>query len=422
MANRFPLVFDKTGKSLEELPTGDNLDLTGSSVVNAINITASGTLQVDTITANSVSVNGTQLATVATTNDYNDLINKPTLFSGDYNDLTNKPSSITADWNDITNKPVIASKLSQLVNDTNFVSNAQVNIIPSQVTGLADIASSGSFNDLSDVPNFVTNEQINGGTLTVEVSNTGDLQGSVFADDSSIMVDHLNNELIANKLKTDVIESDDFSLVATDNVSITTPQFFLLRSQSFEINNNNAGTDISDQDRIRFQGVVDFGLATVTGLELETVTGDLKGSVFADDSTVIVDSINNIVTAATINGNTVTSNSIVTDLISNSNGLTVQSNNGIQLLPNGILNVPNASTITLAATQGISLSATDNLTLSSSFGKIKISGNVPSTSIGETGDEEGMVAFDNTYSYYCTAAYDGLTNIWKRVAWSGDTW
>jgi len=47
---------------------------------------------------------------------------------------------------------------------------------------------------------------------------------------------------------------------------------------------------------------------------------------------------------------------------------------------------------------------------------------VPSTSIGALGDLLGDYAFDSSYMYYCTAAYDGTTNIWKRVGWSGDTW
>ena len=46
----------------------------------------------------------------------------------------------------------------------------------------------------------------------------------------------------------------------------------------------------------------------------------------------------------------------------------------------------------------------------------------PITSLGQVGDKVGMYAFDATYAYYCTANYDGTTNIWKRVGWSGDTW
>jgi hypothetical protein len=46
----------------------------------------------------------------------------------------------------------------------------------------------------------------------------------------------------------------------------------------------------------------------------------------------------------------------------------------------------------------------------------------PNTSIGDSTDVEGRIAFDSTYFYYCTANYNGIDNIWKRVAWSNDTW
>ena len=46
----------------------------------------------------------------------------------------------------------------------------------------------------------------------------------------------------------------------------------------------------------------------------------------------------------------------------------------------------------------------------------------PNTSIGDSTDVEGRIAFDSTYFYYCTANYNGTDNIWKRVAWSMDTW
>lgn len=46
----------------------------------------------------------------------------------------------------------------------------------------------------------------------------------------------------------------------------------------------------------------------------------------------------------------------------------------------------------------------------------------PTASIGASGDRAGTVAFDSSYMYYCTADYDGVANIWKRVAWSSDTW
>ena len=39
----------------------------------------------------------------------------------------------------------------------------------------------------------------------------------------------------------------------------------------------------------------------------------------------------------------------------------------------------------------------------------------PTASIGASGDVAGMIAYDSSYLYVCTADYDGTTNIWARV-------
>lgn len=41
---------------------------------------------------------------------------------------------------------------------------------------------------------------------------------------------------------------------------------------------------------------------------------------------------------------------------------------------------------------------------------------VPATNIGRVGDAAGTIAADSTYVYVCTANYDGVTAIWKRIA------
>lgn len=46
----------------------------------------------------------------------------------------------------------------------------------------------------------------------------------------------------------------------------------------------------------------------------------------------------------------------------------------------------------------------------------------PTTSKGAAGDTLGRFAFDSQAFYYCTANYDGTTNIWKRISFSSDTW
>jgi hypothetical protein len=47
---------------------------------------------------------------------------------------------------------------------------------------------------------------------------------------------------------------------------------------------------------------------------------------------------------------------------------------------------------------------------------------VPTSSIGQEGDVVGFGSMTSGYIYYCTGTYDGTTHIWKRVAWSNDTW
>lgn len=49
-------------------------------------------------------------------------------------------------------------------------------------------------------------------------------------------------------------------------------------------------------------------------------------------------------------------------------------------------------------------------------------GNPPPTSQGESDNRAGEIAVNGAYIYYCTADFDGSTNIWKRVAFSIDTW
>ena len=48
---------------------------------------------------------------------------------------------------------------------------------------------------------------------------------------------------------------------------------------------------------------------------------------------------------------------------------------------------------------------------------------IPTTSKGVAGDAIGSVVFGSGYIYYCFDTYsDGTNDIWKRVAWSNDTW
>tara|TARA_B100000902_G_scaffold27337_1_gene32916 strand:- start:3186 stop:3533 length:348 start_codon:yes stop_codon:yes gene_type:complete len=57
---------------------------------------------------------------------------------------------------------------------------------------------------------------------------------------------------------------------------------------------------------------------------------------------------------------------------------------------------------------------------SGAFRQVAMKQATPSSSIGAAGNKAGMLAWNTSYIFVCTADYDGSTAIWKRVALS--TW
>ena len=97
--------------------------------------------------------------------NYNDLTNKPTLFDGNYNSLSNKPNlsavALSGSYNDLLNKPSIPTDVGELTNNVGYITAAQV---PAQVnadwnatSGAEQILNkptlfSGNYNDLTNKP------------------------------------------------------------------------------------------------------------------------------------------------------------------------------------------------------------------------------------------------------------------------------
>jgi hypothetical protein len=168
MANRFPLILN--GTQIQEIANGDGLDLTGNSILNATGIA----------TAN-LTING---------QNFNSYL--PTALS----DLTNDIGlSVSYDWPDITNTPTTLAGY-----------------------GITD-AFSGNYGDLLGTPTnisdfvndtgFITLAEVVGG---IDVNPTGDLVGSVFGDDSTLLVDGINNKIVGTvngTVNASVFESTD---------------------------------------------------------------------------------------------------------------------------------------------------------------------------------------------------------------------
>lgn len=125
------------------------------------------------LTNDSGYVSSSSLSTVATSGSYNDLSNKPDLtvyetkaeaFSGDYDDLTNKPNlsiyqtvsnAFSGDYDDLTNKPdltVYQTIVNSFSGDYDDLSNKPDLSVYQTIAN----AFSGSYNDLTDKPTIPT--------------------------------------------------------------------------------------------------------------------------------------------------------------------------------------------------------------------------------------------------------------------------
>lgn len=132
----------------------------------------------------------------------------------------------------------------------------------------------------------------------------GDIEGSVFADDSTLLVDGVAGKIVGD-IKNSLIETDNITALpgASDlfiqgGIYSGTPG----NRARVNIGTTNTSTIIlgaGDTD-IYFNGTP--GSSVVAG----RLIGDLTGSVFGDDSTVLVDSVAGIITGDVENGRVIT--------------------------------------------------------------------------------------------------------------------
>lgn len=311
MANRFPLIIDTADNNkIKELPTGDNLDLTGNGITGVGGITASGTITANSIIATNITVDGSgSLATVATTGNYNDLIARPVIFSGSWNDLTDKPAIFSGDYNDLVNKPTVPSLTSDLTNDLGFITNATAAIPAGQIVGLATVATTNSYDDLDDLPtiptstsqltndaDFVTLSALTSGTLAVEVNNsgkfladdasvmldsatkaiagtfTGDISGSVFGDDSAKLVDSVASKITGEVDNTTVTTTNLFasSISSPDSSTISIVPAVTFNSDVVIENSLTVSGPTSFSDTVDFSGATVDGLTTIDNFIMQS--------------------------------------------------------------------------------------------------------------------------------------------------------
>ena len=238
MANRFPLVLDTTDNNkIKEIQTGDNLNLADNSIVGVQNITALGTID-----AADIKVNGNRIVAQA----FNDLTDTPSTFVGSPNYFV----KVKADGTGLEYRSL--SDLGNIEIDTITVDTS---IVPS-TTNVGNLGTEAlKFNEI--------------------VATT--LKGNLVSYNEEIVFDATTGKVSYAALQGAPTFLSEF----TDDVGF-------LRTQ-----------DLDDQ----LAGLFDEGQQFVT---------DIQGSVFGDDSTVLVDGVNGIITGDVLNSQITTTDLITT--------------------------------------------------------------------------------------------------------------
>lgn len=212
MAVRYPLIVDtEDNNQIKEIQSGDSLNLQDNNIVNVVNITASGTLTVSALVVDTstVTIGGSSLSTVATTGNYSDLSGTPTLFDGQYSSLTGRPT-IPGNIEDLANVGSTSPSNGQaLVYDSILgryepadLASVTIDLTTSSIDELSDVVLTSAISPqvLKYNGTAFVNEQVDWSEITNKPTFTGntlngDLVGSVFADDSTLLVDGVNGTI-----------------------------------------------------------------------------------------------------------------------------------------------------------------------------------------------------------------------------------
>lgn len=146
-------------------------------------------------------------------------------------------------------------------------------------------------------------EVTNGGALLVNGGAPAEVQdtvGSVFGDDSTLLVDGVNSQIVGDyygtlRNHTWMAAYDGFLTIANGGSTGPGP-IQIVASANLDLS-AGAGQVINANRNIVAAG-------GVTGDLTGNVTGDVNGSVFADDSTLLVDGVNGVIPKANVESST----------------------------------------------------------------------------------------------------------------------
>lgn len=302
MANRFPLVLDTSdGNKIKEIPAGDNLDLRNVSINDVQDINSLGTINAAIIKVNGITVKP---------NAFTDLIDVPDSYQGFENYLVKVNDSGTgleftelgtSDISFAVQDIILSGDINPGTTNTSRIGTPQrrfleihSTVFQGSIKGfdgstVFDATSNqipyaviaGTPQNLGDFTNdvgYITANQLKatlpeilGDDLTINVNNTGDLVGSVFADDSTLLVDAVAGKIrgnIENETINITSTVGDINITAADDIDIVTVA-------------ENGNINIDSADNINMSSAELLRIEAVNGIDI-TNTDNIYADVTND--------------------------------------------------------------------------------------------------------------------------------------------
>jgi len=310
MANRFPLVLDTTDNNkIKEIQTGDNLYLADNSITGVQNITALGTID-----AADIKVNGNRLVAQA----FNDLIDTPSTFVGSPNyfvkvksdgtgleyrpladlgnieiDTITVDTSIVPSVNNVGNVGTEAKKFNEIVGTSikgNLVSYNEEIVFDATTGKVSYAALQGAptfLSEFTDDVGYLQTSDLNttlAGLFDDGVPFVTDIVGSVFGDDSTMLVDSVASVITGDVLNTEVITT---GLVATTAQISTTSTNDIVGTSSGDLAINSGVSGIVNigfggaTTAVNIKNAVIESFAQGSGLGIAQITAGTNLSIAA---------------------------------------------------------------------------------------------------------------------------------------------
>jgi len=202
--------------------------------------------------------------------------------SGSYDDLTDQPTI-----------PTIPSNISTFTNDSGYLTSvdwADVNDKPA----FASVATTGSYTDLSNKPVIpeAFKFYVSGNDSTTKLINNGENIAFLGSGTVTVSTDIEGNVLIAgNHIQADWGASSGFAVIL-NKPTLFSGSWNDLANKPVVWDGDVTGSVFADNSTV----LVD----SISGILRGTHVGDLVGSVFADNSTRIIDGLTGYVTTASL--------------------------------------------------------------------------------------------------------------------------